>query len=34
VTGSIPSGTAAMFYLYVTDSSGNASNVVGIPVRF
>jgi hypothetical protein len=34
VTGTVPSGLAAMFYIVVNDSAGNASNVVGIPVRF
>jgi hypothetical protein len=34
VTGTIPSGIAAVFYLYVNDSAGNTSNVVSIPVRF
>lgn len=34
VTGAIPSGFSAVFYIYVYDAAGNESNFVSIPVRF
>ena len=34
VSGAIPSGFAAVFYIYVNDSAGNQSNFVSIPIRF
>jgi hypothetical protein len=34
VTGTVPSGTSGVFYIYVLDSAGNQSNVVGVPVKF
>ena len=34
VTGTVPGGTSAVFYIVVSDSAGNGSNFIGIPVRF
>jgi len=34
ITSTVPSGTAAVFYIVISDSSGNTSNLIGIPVRF
>jgi hypothetical protein len=34
VTGAIPSGYQAVFYIFITDSAGNRSNFVKIPVKF
>jgi hypothetical protein len=34
ITSTVPSGTPAVFYIVISDSSGNASNLIGIPVRF
>ena len=34
VTGAIPSGYQAVFYITITDSAGNTSNFVKIPVKF
>jgi len=34
VTGAVPSGTSALFYIYVVDSAGNQSNFVGTSVKF
>ena len=34
VTGAIPSGFSVSFYIQVSDSAGNESNIVAIPIRF
>jgi hypothetical protein len=34
VTGAIPSGFTAILYVLLTDSAGNASNVIGLQFRF
>ena len=34
VTGAVPSGTSAVFYIFVVDSTGNESNFVSLPVKF
>jgi len=34
ITSTVPSGTPALFYIVISDSSGNASNLISIPVRF
>jgi hypothetical protein len=34
ITRTVPSGTPAVFYIVISDFSGNASNLIGIPVRF
>ena len=34
VSGTVPSGISAMFYIQMQDSLGNVSNVVNVPVRF
>src|SRR5262249_25040246 len=34
VSGTVPGGVSAVFYIQIQDSLGNTSNVVNIPVRF
>ena len=34
VSGTVPSGVSAMFYIQMQDSLGNVSNVVNVLVRF
>ena len=34
VTGAVPSGYPAVFYIYIFDSAGNQSNFVAIPTKF
>ena len=34
VTSAVPSGYQAVFYIYLLDSQGNQSNVIGLPFKF
>jgi hypothetical protein len=34
ITGSVPSGTPVVFYIVISDSLGNQSNIVSIPGRY
>jgi hypothetical protein len=34
VTGAVPGGTPAVFYIVISDSLGNVSNLVGLPFKF
>ena len=34
VTGAVPSGYPAVFYIYIFDSAGNRSNLLAIPTKF